>query len=423
NLFFPLVFLALLPSLLLRVFRRGGYREKFAQRLAFFSPDDLATLPTQNPIWIHSISVGETLLALQIIAQIRLLFPDKPLVLSVTTSTAFALAQSHTSPSLQVIYNPIDSPFIVRKTLRILHPDRLIFIEAIWPNLLASAKSLAIPVSFLPRLSPRSAARFLRAKSLTGPLFRLLDSLAVAEPADRSTWMNLGVPSHRIHLTGNPKFDAPPPSPSAISFCQNLFNSLNLPPHTPVLLAGSTFPGEELILTQVFLQLRALHPSLFLILVPRHAERTPHLLKELAHLPVHFVRRSQLPLLQSPTTTPDALLVDSTGELRAWYSLASIVFIGKSLTASGGQNPLEPALAGKPVLFGPQMQNFAPIVTRWLAADAAIQITNPTELHHAILSLLDHPQHGIDLARRALAIASSHSGATLRATSVLLSTH
>ena len=192
NLFFPVVFLALLPGFLVRMFRRGGYREKFSQRLGRYSAADRARIAAREWTWIHSISVGETLLALKLARKIRELDPSQNIVLSVTTSTGFAVAQPAACEWLEVIYNPLDLRSIVRRALDTLRPRRLIFIEAIWPNLLAEAHRRGIPTAFVPRLSPRSERRFRRFRSFTGPVFRLLDKLAVAEPADVARWCSLG---------------------------------------------------------------------------------------------------------------------------------------------------------------------------------------------------------------------------------------
>ena len=423
NLLFPLVFLGLLPGFLLRMLRRGNYREKFRQRFGDYTAAERQRFASGEWIWLHSISVGETLLALKLARAIREQAPGKSIALSVTTSTGFAVAQPHACDWLEVIYNPLDAPWIVRRALDAVRPQRLIFIEAVWPNLLAEAKRRALPVTFLPRLSPRSESRFRRFRFLTGPIFRLLDSLAASEPEDRDRWRSLGVDPGRVHITGNAKYDSAAPSGERTAQFRSLLSQLGVPSDAPVLLGGSTFPGEERILAEVFRDLRAQFPSLFLILVPRHVERAESVVRELAPLGLPLARRTAL----APDTTqpaafnPALLLVDTTGELRDWYTLATVVFIGKSLTATGGQNPVEPVLAGKPVIFGPHMENFAPIVTRWLAADAALQIHDPTELRAQLATLLADAPRRDTLAERARAIASIHIGATARTAEVLLS--
>ena len=436
NLFFPLVFLALLPGFLLRMLRRGGYREKFRQRLGRYTAAERARFAQGEWIWLHSISVGETLLALKIAREIRRLAPGKSIALSVTTSTGFAVAQPHAGDWLEIIYNPLDAPWIVRRALEAVRPQRLIFIEAIWPNLLAAAKRRALPVTFLPRLSPRSEARFRRFRFFTAPIFRLLDALAAAEPEDLARWTSLGVEPARIHITGNAKFDATASDGTRTAEFRTLLRSLGVADDAPVLLGGSTFPGEERILAETFLALREEFPALFLIIAPRHVERTAALLDDLSPLGLKITRRSELPssatqhsivptktllgLLADSNLNPQLLLLDTTGELRDWYALATVVFIGKSLTATGGQNPVEPVLAGVPVVFGPHMENFAPITARWLAADAAVQVRDAVELRTQLATLLADPARRATLAQRARAIASTHTGATACTAATLL---
>ena len=420
NLFFPLVFVALLPGFLLRMLRRGGYREKFRQRFGRYSPEERARLARGEWIWLHSISVGETLLALKLARQIREREPGKCIALSVTTSTGFAVAQPHANDWLEIIYNPLDAPWIVRAALDAVRPVRLIFIEAIWPNLLAAAQRRGLPVTFLPRLSPRSAARFRRARFFTGPIFRLLDALAAAEPEDREAWQALGVDPARLHVTGNAKFDAAAPTGGRTAEFRALLRDLGVPDDAPILLGGSTFPGEERILADALRELRTRWPALFLILVPRHVERAAAILAELEPTGLRLAVRSRLSTRNQKPETSDALLVDTTGELRDWYALATVVFMGKSLTATGGQNPVEPVLAGRPVIFGPHMENFAPIVARWLAGDAAVQVRDAAELRAQLATLFADAPRRAQLAERARAIAAIHSGATERAVGVLL---
>jgi 3-deoxy-D-manno-octulosonic-acid transferase len=424
NLLFPVAFLLLLPGYLLRMLRRGGYRGKFTQRLGIFTAADREDLRGGGATWIHSISVGETLLALKIAREMRRAEPERKIVLSVTTSTGYAVAAPAAGDWLAVIYNPLDLRSVVRRTLRVLKPKRLIFIEAIWPNLLAEAKQLGISIYFIPRLSPRSERRFTDVKWLIAPIFALLDRLAVAEPVDIERWKALGVPVEKISVTGNSKFDPGSTDGSRVEEFRALLAGLEVEANAPILLGGSTFPGEERILAEAMLQLRPSFPGLLLILVPRHAERADEIVGELRPFGLRLVRRSAL---AAPGATserraepPDILLVDSTGELRDWYQLATVVFIGKSLTATGGQNPVEPVLAGKPVIFGPRMENFEPIVSRWLAADAAVRVVSPEELQTATATLLADPERCSMLAARARAIALAHEGATRRTVEVLL---
>ena len=415
NFFFAFVFFVLLPGYLLRMLRRGGYREKFAQRFGRYSVRDRERFAGGAWLWLHSISVGETLLAIKLAHQIRALDPARAIALSVTTSTGFAVAQAAACDWLEVIYNPLDTRSFVRRALDTVRPQRLIFIEAIWPNLLAEAKRRGVTVGFVPRLSPRSEGRFRRFRSFTGPIFRLIDILAVQEPEDVARWCSLGVDAGRIRVTGNAKFDHTVAGGERVAEFREMLSRLGVKEGAPILLAGSTFPGEELILAEIFRALRPRFPDLFLILVPRHVERTESILAELRPLGLRVALRNS-----AETAQADVLIVNTTGELRDWYHLASVVFMGKSLTAVGGQNPVEPVLAGKPVVFGPHMENFAAIVARWREVDAAVQVADAAELQTQLAALLADPDRCLALVQRAREIVAAHKGATTRTAMALL---
>jgi 3-deoxy-D-manno-octulosonic-acid transferase len=420
NLVFPFVFLCLLPSFLIRLLRRGNFRDRFGQRFGRYSTEERRRFSVQPRLWIHSISVGETLVALKLARQIHETKPEAQLLISTTTSTGFALARDAAADWLEPIYNPIDFLPIVRRTLDALRPAQIALIEGeAWPNLVAESRRRGIAISLVnARLSPRSAGRFHRFRSWTGPIFRLLDAVFVSDPEDLDRWEFLGVPPEQLRLTGNIKFDQATPGASRAEEFRALVAPLGVTPSTPVLLAGSTFDGEEKLLAAAFTELRRKHPNLFLILVPRHAERTAAILRDLASFNLRITRRSALPLL-GPAPC-DVLLVDTTGELRDWYHLATVVFIGKSLTAIGGQNPAEAVILGKPVVFGPHMDNFALLTARLLAADAAVQISEAAALTPTLESLLADESRRTALGAHGSNALHAHQGATARTAALLI---
>lgn len=424
NLLFPLVFLAMLPGFIARMLKRGGFREKFGQRLGRYSSTDLARFRSREWLWIHSISVGETFIALKLARALHALDPEIGIVISTTTSTGFAEARKAACDWIEPIYNPIDARSIVRRALDALQPRQIILIEGeAWPNLLAEAFRLEIPVSLVnARLSPRSERRFRRFRGWTGPVFRLLERVCVPDVADIARWENLGVERSRIDCTGSIKFDqANAPLTRETEF-RALLASLGVTERTPVIVGGSTWEPEELVLTRLLPALRDRHPGAFLILVPRHIERTADILRQLAPLGLKVVRRSQLP--QPQPTDADILLVDATGELREWFAFATVVFIGKSLPGIaqvGGQNPAEPALLGKPVVFGPHMENFDVLVAQLLSGNGAVQFAQTDELEGVLSCLLDAAPRRQALAEGAQTVLAKHIGATAATARKLLS--
>ena len=426
NLFFSLVFLVMLPGFLIRMLRRGGFREKFGQRLGRYSATEIERLRSREWIWIHSISVGETFIALKLARAIHALDSEVGVLISTTTSTGFTEARKAASDWLEAIYNPIDTRGIVRSALDIIRPRQLILIEGeAWPNLVAESFRRGIPTSLVnARLSPRSERRFRRFRDWTGPIFRLLECVLVPEPDDLPRWESLGVERQRLECTGSIKFDhAGAPLTRTAEF-RALLDPLGVNEQTPIILGGSTWDPEEAVLARLLPNLRREYPGTFLILVPRHIERTPNILRQLAPMGLRILCRNQLPVAGAEPA--DVLIVDTTGELREWFALATVVFIGKSLPGVaqiGGQNPAEPALLDKPVVFGPHMENFSPLVSQLLKANAAIEVANEEELERILASLLKSENLRSEMPSRAKAVLATHIGATKRAAEKLLSTH
>jgi 3-deoxy-D-manno-octulosonic-acid transferase len=416
----PLAAVLLVPGFLRRMLRRGGHRAHFGQRFGSFTPEETSRLQAHTWTWIRSISVGETLVALKLAKALRSASPQIRIALSVTTSTGYALAEKEASDWLFVFYNPVDSRRVVRKVLDLLNPGRLVLVEGeLWPNLLDACLQRDIPVMLAnARLSPRSAGRFAKARTWTAPFFKLLRWVGVPDSEDRPRWESVGVPGERLVLTGSIKFDQEAAGLPDAAPLRALLRHPELPENAPLLVAGSTHDGEEAWLVSRLPVWRQKHPSLRLLIAPRHVERVPELLQELAPLGAKIQRRTALPA-GGPW---DVLLLDTTGELRAWYALATVAFVGKSLTAHGGQNPVEPALAGKPVVFGPHMENFEAVVRLLLQAGGAVQAGTPGELEAVLCALLDDPERRHTLGQHALGALQVHQGAARKTAELVLQT-
>jgi 3-deoxy-D-manno-octulosonic-acid transferase len=412
---FPFALAAMLPGLAARMVRRGGYREGFAQRFGRFDPALRAPLSAQPRLWLQSVSVGETLLALKLADALAALRPDLRVALSATTSTGYAVAGARPREGLTPIYNPIDATPFVRRTLDLLRPAHFVAVEAVWPNLAALAKQRGADLTLVARLSPRSEARFRRFRAWTGPVFRLFDRILVQSPDDIPRWESLGADPARVIPVGGIKFDQPDAAAPSLDPLRPLLARVGPAPDGPVLLGGSTFPGEEEALGRTLLQLRAEHPRLRLVVVPRHAERAGEAAAALERLGLRVARRS------APSTDPaDVLLVDVTGELAAWYHLADVAFIGKSLATGGGQNPAEAAAAGIPILFGPRMDNFEALARLLESCGAAETVSGETALAEACGKLLADPATRAERGRRGREALAPHRGAAARAAAAIL---
>ncbi len=414
NLLWPIGLLLFLPSYLAKMFRRGGYRKNFGQRLGFYSTEYRQRLHGKNLTWIHAVSVGEVVIALKLAEQLRALQPDLKCVLTTTTTTGHALAQKRAPDWMDVLYAPLDFWPVMRRAFRVIAPQRIILIEAeVWPNLVAEATRRKTPIILAnARLSPRSERRFRRFKFFVGPIFRRLDLVCVPTPEDAERWKNLGAIPSQIHAVGNIKYDVSNRlilSGAALRFIETRIDAA-------ILFGGSTHRGEEQILADVFCALRSDFPKLFLILAPRHVERVKEVESELRQRNLRAIRRSAA---EKPAQLPDCLLIDTTGELPDWYNIAMIVFIGKSLTAHGGQNPVEAISARKPVIFGPHMENFAGLANQLIAEGGALCVQNSQELMEQSRRLLRNSAEREELATNALRVIQPHREAAVRTATLI----
>ena len=419
NLLFPIVLLVLLPGFLLRMTRRGNYRHKFGQRFGIYSAGVREKMAGMNRVWVHAVSVGEVNIALKLIQSLREEDPGLAFVLSTTTSTGFKLAVSRKSAWLEPIYSPLDFYPIVRRVVGLIRPRCLILVEAeVWPNLVWEVRQIGAKTALVnARLSPRSEKRYRFARWITAPIFNQLDLLCLQEPRDADRWKSLGLDPAKLVLTGSVKFDDGATAHRTARDFRPVLEGIGIPKGAPVLLGGSTFEGEELILAEVYKELRRSHPDLFLILVPRHHERAAAVARQLEMTGLTVLRRTN----SLPEGRPDVLLVDTTGELAGWYLCATVVFVGKSLCAKGGQNPAEPITAGVPVIFGPHMQNFSTLTRSFLQVDGAMQVNNANEIHNAVSALLASPDRRAAMVANAAKCLEIHRGATNKTVDLLQS--
>ncbi len=416
NLLWPVGLLLFLPGYLAKMFRRGGYRKNFGQRLGFYSANSRERLRGKHPTWIHAVSVGEIVIALKLADELHALRPDLKCVLTTTTTTGHALAEKTAPEWMQVLYAPLDFWPVMRRAFRVIAPQRIILIEAeVWPNLVAETRKREIPVMLAnARLSPRSERRFRRFRFFVAPIFRQLDLVCVPSSEDVEGWKSLGVASSRIHAVGNIKYDVSN-SRSASGELRQLIESAS-ETKRPILFGGSTHRGEEKILIDVFCALQSEFPNLFLVLAPRHVERASEIEADLRSRNLRSIRRSAA---GKGAEMSDCLLIDSTGELRNWYEIATIVFIGKSLTARGGQNPVEAITARKPAIFGPHMENFAMLAKQLIAENGAVCVQNSHELIEESRRLLRDATARERLVTNSLRVIQPHREAAARTAALI----
>jgi len=428
NLLLPLGLVCMLPGAIIKMRRRNGRWRDLTQRIGCLdeaTQKAINALPQRERLWVHAVSVGEVGVAKKLILRLLKTRPDLGIVLSTTTPTGHALAAelaAQHAGRLVAIFSPVDLPGVGRLMMERIQPTQLVLVEAeVWPNLTNSAERLGIPVSLVnARLSPRSERRYRKFRWLVEPVFRMLKQVLVQEEDDIARWEGLGVDRERIHLTGSIKYDPEGATvpPVKIEELRAVLTRTGISSTQPVILAASTHAGEEIELARVFQHLHEKIRELALLIVPRHVERRAEIVSALNTIGLAPALRSDSSS-QTDSTAP-VFVIDTTGELAAWQHLATLVVVGKSFLAEGGQNPAEAALAQKPVLFGPHMENFTPLVDLLLKKQGAHQVENFDELETACFALLQNASKAAQMGQAGHRALKAHQGATQRSVEMLL---
>ena len=407
RLLMPLLFIAAFPGWIVKMLQRGGFGTHLGERAGIYTePTDFEPC---GAVHFHSVSVGESILALKLIREWLVSEPDRRFVLATGTATGHAVATAAGIRNLRVTYSPLDFPSMVRRYLSRFQPSQIVLIEGeAWPHLLLACKQNTIPVRLVnARMSPRSARRYRKFARWIRPLYSTLDLVAIQEPEDRQIWQDLGVAPQHIHDTGSLKFDPGSGAyPTRRPEFQQILDALGKDRRT--ILAASTHTGEE---AWIAMAIRQTGPDLLPIIVPRHAERRAEVKAALEHAGFEVVLRSAFAIPRDLTKA--CLLIDTTGELRDWTAHADVIIIGKSFLSNGGQNPCEAILARKPIICGPHMENFQPLAARLIQNGGSILARAPGELTHAIITALD-PQKSKAMTASASDHLTHHEGATKR---------
>ncbi len=423
NILFHLFFVLSSPYYFLRLWRRGNWQNGFRQRFGRYDSKFKQAITNRHTLWLHAVSVGEVNVCTQLIRALEPRLPNLKIVVSTTTTTGMGELQRKLPSHIGRIYYPIDARRCVTRALNTVRPEAVVLVEAeIWPNFLWRAADMGIPLFLVnARLSDRSFPRYLRLKPLFGPLFSSFTGVGAQNETDAAKLRQLGCRSEAIQVVGSLKFDAAKLEEKRVLDVPAMFRQLGVPEGAPVLVGGSTHAGEEALLAEQFLRLRTRFPDLFLVLVPRHFERSREVGRELEARGVKFLYRNELSATSKHAPGElECLLVNTTGELKHFYEHATVIFIGKSLTAQGGQNPIEPGALGKAMVFGPNMQNFAQVVGSFLSAGGAVQVQDAAELEQALGELLAAPQRREQLGKAALTVVRQNLGAIERTVDMLV---
>ena len=425
---YALGFVFLSPLFLYKMWKRGKYRENFLQRFGFYSAESRASLAgkTEQRCWIQAVSVGEVNVALVFISALQHRFPRLRIILTTTTSTGYTLAFERLPQEVELLYFPQDFPWCVRRAYDLIEPDFIVLMESeLWPNHTGTGARRGVPIFLINgRLSSRSAKWYRRLGWLFRRVFGELTLVCAQSQEDADSFSALGVPPERVRVTGNLKYDASMPHADVQKVDPvQLLKQIGVSPAQPILVAGSTHPGEEEILFDVFTELQRRFPRLFLIVVPRHMERTREVIDLAKRKQIKFVLRSEITSALTSTAKPyDCLIVNTTGELKWFYKVATVIFVGKSLVGQGGQNIVEAAVSGHPVIFGPNMQNFRTIAGQFTTEGACLQVQNAGDLRRAVQGLLENADRRQAIVAAAHRVIQSNVGATDRCVELITKT-
>jgi len=423
NILFAVFFVVSMPYYFLRMWRRGNWQRGFGQRLARYDSKLKQAITNRHTLWMHAVSVGEVNICTQLIRALEPRMPNLKIVVSTTTTTGMGELERKLPSHVSRIYYPLDFRSFVSRALRTIKPRAIVLVEAeIWPNFLWLARRMGVPLFLVnARLSERSYRGYRRFAFLFRPIFASFTGVGAQNQADAQRLRELGFRPEAIQIVGSLKFDAARLDERRLLNVPALLEQLGVPAGAPMLVGGSTHAGEEAILATVFLHLRKRFPDLFLVVVPRHFERGRDVGRELTARGIKFLYRNELTAATKlQPGEVECLLVNTTGELKYFYEHATIIFVGKSLTAEGGQNPIEPGALGKAMVFGPNMQNFAEVVRSFLEEDGAIQVKDSTELERVVGDLLQDPPRREQLGRNALRVVSSNLGAVDRTVDMIV---
>ncbi|PIE20605.1 MAG: 3-deoxy-D-manno-octulosonic acid transferase [Neptuniibacter caesariensis] len=408
--FYSLLFYLALPFILLRLWWRGqkapAYKERWQERLGII--DKVAF--GEKPLWIHAVSVGETLAIVPLVKLIQQRHPNLPIVMTTMTPTGAERVQANFADSVTHFYCPYDLPLSLSRFLTAVDPCGCVVVETeLWPNMIHACHARRIPVLIAnARLSARSARGYARFAGLARSMLQQINRIAVQNSTDGQRFIDLGLPPSALSVTGSIKFDISQPEGSArlAAALRQMWGA-----QRPVLIGASTHEAEEAALLATFAALKQRFPDLLLLLVPRHPERFQSVASLIKAQGLNMARRSNG---DQPDSTTEVYLGDTMGELMKLLAAADIAFVGGSLIERGGHNPLEPAVLGKPVIMGPHVFNFQQICDALADAGGLNIIESQKALTDAVATLLADPQLAAEQGKRGALFVQQNQGALER---------
>ncbi len=412
------VFVGVSPYFVYQAVRYKKYIGSLRERMGFLPIS--FNIDGDESIWIHAVSVGEALTARALASDLKARYPRLRLFLSTTTIAGQQVARRSLSMVDGVFYFPFDFALTSARTLDLVKPRLFIMMETeIWPNLLRLCRKRGVKTVVINgRISSRSYPRYRLVKRFFARVLADVDRFCMQSDESARRLVDLGAEPSRITVTGSLKFDSlEMPAPSHGKPRERVLRFFRLSPTRTVVVAGSTMKGEEAAVLRAFSRVKTMMPSALCVLAPRAPERFGEVERLARDAGFVTTRRSELPIDAEPRA--DVVVLDSIGELAQLYQVATAVFVGGSLVDHGGHNILEPAIFGKPIVFGPHMQNFKEIADAFLANDAALQVASERELEEVLLTLVSDPVRRARLGAAARALVEANRGAKIKTLDVI----
>jgi len=413
---YSVVFYLITPLIILRLVIRGlaapNYRKRWGQRFGFFTPSE----SSKETIWLHAVSVGETLAAVPLVKALQEKYPERRLLITCMTPTGSERITAAFGDSVDHSYAPYDTPDAVARFLKRVQPKMLIIMETeLWPNTVAACYKRQIPVILANgRLSEKSARGYARVSKLSGPMVAQLSAVAAQHGDDGGRFTALGLPVEKLHITGNIKFDLELNAQIRLS-AEALRQQWDGTNQRPVLLAASTHRGEDEIILQAFSLTKQSVNNALLVLVPRHPERFNQVGDLCLDAGYSLARLSN----NDSTDNADILLGDTMGELMTFFGACDIAFVGGSLVSNGGHNMIEPAAWGKPTLSGLSVFNFAEVSRLLAEAGGLSLVEDAAALAESVIVLMKNPEQAQQMGLSAQQVAEANRGALERLLAVI----
>ena len=404
------------PYWLVRMATSGRYRAGLAGRLGFLPEGLRSAVAGRKVVWLHAVSVGEVMAASALIRELQVALPQWVIAISTTTATGQQLARERFSES-PVFYLPLDFKFAVRRYLRVLRPRMVVLMESeLWPRLLLECKAQGVPVAVVnARVSDRSFPRYMRLRRLWRPLLEEVSLFLAQSEETAERLRRIGAPAERVRVTGNLKYDVRAGGESALT--EMLRGRLD--GDARVVVCGSTADGEERMLLEAWPAVLAAEPGAVMVLAPRHPDRFRAVAELVEERGLAVVRASEFRERQAAVVAGSVFLLDTIGDLASVYALGSVAFVGGSLVTKGGQNPLEAARFGVPVVMGPSYENFREIVESMEEA-RAICVVTASELSKVLEGMLRDRGAAVAMGERGRAVFEAQAGATARTVDALM---